>query len=453
MSEHLDEEDHLEDDLVSLHLGQEDKLCNFDNGDYVELDESDIESDDLEYKSDLKTNLNKDDTTTQSVEKTSDNEEEVFEEEKELDDDNNKQKPQFIPRQGLFYEHDNRNGSSDDPGTDQEGGRARMEREKRKKGKEIKWEHDKFIELEQLLRREENVSDFSGSKSNVARSERYMEQRLGKTSKSLKGKKSFENINSLREKEASETGRLLRENPGSRRREKKGPKIEVEAMWGGQRSWGQNINSDKFEFGQNGRRQGGRGGWAGQVNRVRVGDEPWQKDAYKSSPSVQGLESKARAVPVKYSNQRRENPRKLRTQENSEASQASPPPTMALTLDNSPSTTRLNINAAVFESSMRTFQSYPLQQLHFTQEMPEKMSRQHNLPGYFPGFDQKVDPQSFQHHLVGDPMQMMATVGFLDGFPNQGLVTDPGNAFLGFHNLGATNFFDPINRMITPHAS
>ena len=50
-------------------------------------------------------------------------------------------------------------------------------------------------------------------------------------------------------------------------------------------------------------------------------------------------------------------------------------------------------------------------------------------------------------------MQMMATFGFLDGFPNQGLVTDPGNAFLGFHNLGATNFFDPINRMITPHAS
>ena len=70
VSEHLDEEDHLEDDLVSLHLGQEDKLCNFDNGDYVELDESDIESDDLEYESDLKTNLDKDETITQSVEKT-----------------------------------------------------------------------------------------------------------------------------------------------------------------------------------------------------------------------------------------------------------------------------------------------------------------------------------------------------------------------------------------------
>ena len=181
-----DEDDQLEDDLVSLHLRQDDELDILDTEDF---EESDVESDDLERN--LKAEL--EETGAKVVEKTSiivlkeeeevpyeeeevaDEEEEVANEEEEveselLDDDNNKQKPQFIPRRGLFYEHDNRSDPVDDEfSTNQEEDLARMEREKKKKkGKEVKWQHDKFIELEQLLSTLEE-----GSSSNKAKSERH----------------------------------------------------------------------------------------------------------------------------------------------------------------------------------------------------------------------------------------------------------------------------------------
>ena len=50
---------HLEEDLVSMHLGQDDKLGNLED-----FEESDVESDDLEFESDSKTKL-------EEVEKTS----------------------------------------------------------------------------------------------------------------------------------------------------------------------------------------------------------------------------------------------------------------------------------------------------------------------------------------------------------------------------------------------
>ena len=145
---------HLEEDLVSMHLGKDDKLGNLED-----FEESDIESDDLEFESDLKTKLEEVEKTSINVleeegevavedEEVADEKEEVADEEEEggaelVDDDNNKQKPQFIPRRGLFYEHDNRSDPGDNEfSTNQEEDLARTEREKKHK-KEKHRDHDK----------------------------------------------------------------------------------------------------------------------------------------------------------------------------------------------------------------------------------------------------------------------------------------------------------------------
>ena len=93
-----DEEDQLDLDLGGVHLGQDDEL---DNLDYEELGLSDSDTD--EFGSD-------DVENSEPISKKDIVDEEETE---ELDDDENKEKPQFIPRRGIFYEHDNRIDESD----------------------------------------------------------------------------------------------------------------------------------------------------------------------------------------------------------------------------------------------------------------------------------------------------------------------------------------------------
>ena len=93
-----EEEDQLDLDLGGVHLGQDDEL---DNLDYEELGLSDIDTD--EFGGD-------------DVEKSEPiSKKDIVDEEEpeELDDDENKEKPQFIPRRGIFYEHDNRIDDND----------------------------------------------------------------------------------------------------------------------------------------------------------------------------------------------------------------------------------------------------------------------------------------------------------------------------------------------------
>ena len=497
---------HLEDDLVSMHLRQEDKLGNLED-----FEESDVESDDLEFESDLKTKLEEVEKTSINVleeegevavedEEVADEKEEVADEEEEggaelVDDDNNKQKPQFIPRRGLFYEHDNRSDPGDNEfSTNQEEDLARTEREKKKKtkGKEVKWQHDKFMELEQLL------STLEGSSSNkVSTSERQTTERRAERT-SLKEKSSFEKANSARE---GTKGRPMRGIVGTKRGGNKGPGKELGlGGWGGEQ---QKRGGDKSE-GWKGRRQGGgvgerrwgeqkslkkesqggeggggrgegvEGGWQpDQVNQIKSGDKP----QHKSSISAQWVESKVREVPVKYSNQRRDNPRRVQAREQSGArrqekptpltsSSLGTPLCLPASLTSSLPMSQLNINAAVFKSSISSLQlerPNPMLQLpyppNFIQKMPESTFGQNNLPQHLSGFE--IDPQSGLLQLVRNPLlEMMsnigfhgqATIGFLDqannGFTNQG------NAYFG-HNamMPRANFFYPTNNMITPNAS
>ena len=133
-----DEEDQLDLDLGGVDLGQDDEP---DNLDHDELGLSDSDTD--EFGSD-------DVETSEPISKKDIVDEE---EPEELDDDENKEKPQFIPRRGIFYEHDNRIDESDANATSS-GDTSILEKKKgktEKKGIDGKWKHDKFFELEEKM--------------------------------------------------------------------------------------------------------------------------------------------------------------------------------------------------------------------------------------------------------------------------------------------------------------
>merc|ERR1719270_1685634 len=77
-----------------------------------------------------------------------------------LDDDEDKKNPQYIPKRGMFYEHDDRIDPADEE--DEEGEeKEKLEAEAKKKiwkaDTASKWGHDKFMELEQLPKGEEEL--------------------------------------------------------------------------------------------------------------------------------------------------------------------------------------------------------------------------------------------------------------------------------------------------------
>ena len=90
-----------------------------------------------------------------------DGEEDPEGEEEVVDDDEDKRNPQYIPKRGMFYEHDDRIDPADEE--DEEGGedKEKLEAEAKKKiwkaDTASKWGHDKFMELEQLPKGEEEL--------------------------------------------------------------------------------------------------------------------------------------------------------------------------------------------------------------------------------------------------------------------------------------------------------
>ena len=87
-----------------------------------------------------------------------DGEETPLGEEETLDDDEDKKNPAYIPKRGMFYEHDDRI----DP-EDEEEEEKNKEEEKEKKKKVWKadtaerWGHDKFMEMEQTPKNEDEL--------------------------------------------------------------------------------------------------------------------------------------------------------------------------------------------------------------------------------------------------------------------------------------------------------
>ena len=87
-----------------------------------------------------------------------DGEETPLGEEETLDDDEDKKNPAYIPKRGMFYEHDDRI----DP-EDEEEEEKNKEEEKDKKKKVWKadtaerWGHDKFMEMEQSPKNEDEL--------------------------------------------------------------------------------------------------------------------------------------------------------------------------------------------------------------------------------------------------------------------------------------------------------
>ena len=193
-----EEEDQLDLDLGGVHLDQGEEL---DNLDYDELGLSD--SDTGEFGSD-------------DVEKSEPiSKEDIVDEEEpeELDDDENKEKPQFIPRRGIFYEHDNRIDESDANATSS-GDTSILEKKKgkmEKKGIDGKWKHDKFFELEEKmltlqetsrsekpgkLGKPNHLDNLGKNLGNLGKSERLGNLGKRRKRKSLKSETVFERSNS-----------------------------------------------------------------------------------------------------------------------------------------------------------------------------------------------------------------------------------------------------------------
>ena len=89
-----------------------------------------------------------------------DGEEDPEGEEEVVDDDEDKRNPQYIPKRGMFYEHDDRIDPADEEeeeGEDKEKSEAEAKKKIWKADTASKWGHDKFMELEQLPKGEDEL--------------------------------------------------------------------------------------------------------------------------------------------------------------------------------------------------------------------------------------------------------------------------------------------------------
>jgi len=90
-----------------------------------------------------------------------DGEEDPEDGEEVVDDDEDKRNPQYIPKRGMFYEHDDRIDPADEEEEGEEGEDKEKEAEVKKKiwkaDTATKWGHDKFMELDQLPKGQEEL--------------------------------------------------------------------------------------------------------------------------------------------------------------------------------------------------------------------------------------------------------------------------------------------------------
>nr|XP_045602421.1 protein CASC3-like [Procambarus clarkii] len=85
------------------------------------------------------------------------------EDNKPLDDDEDRKNPQYIPKKGTFYEHDDRTAAEDDVEKPVEEPVVKKEVGKKKVWKEDdKWNHDKFNEFDQSPKSREEIMAIYG---------------------------------------------------------------------------------------------------------------------------------------------------------------------------------------------------------------------------------------------------------------------------------------------------
>ncbi|KAI5700061.1 hypothetical protein M8J75_013504 [Diaphorina citri] len=83
---------------------------------------------------------------------------------KELDHDEDKRNPEYIPKKGSFYEHDTRtmDGFDDDVKKIEEETASKSKKKPKPVSSEGRWEHDKFNELEQCPKSQQEIIDTRG---------------------------------------------------------------------------------------------------------------------------------------------------------------------------------------------------------------------------------------------------------------------------------------------------
>ncbi|XP_064105264.1 LOW QUALITY PROTEIN: protein CASC3-like [Macrobrachium nipponense] len=82
----------------------------------------------------------------------------IGDENKQLDDDEDRKNPQYIPKKGTFYEHDDRTAAEEDVEKPPEEPTVKKEASKKKVWKEDnKWNHDKFNEFDQAPKTREEL--------------------------------------------------------------------------------------------------------------------------------------------------------------------------------------------------------------------------------------------------------------------------------------------------------
>ncbi|CAL8131712.1 unnamed protein product [Orchesella dallaii] len=82
--------------------------------------------------------------------------------EKPLDDDEDRKNPQFIPKKGYFYEHDDRTKVEEENGEEAEEPVKKEEKPKKPADSVNKWSHDKFDEGEQAPKSSEELATLYG---------------------------------------------------------------------------------------------------------------------------------------------------------------------------------------------------------------------------------------------------------------------------------------------------
>ena len=105
----------------------------------------------LEHREEEAAEENDEDKVEEKAEVEDGDEEEEKKEKASADDADDRRNPQYIPRKGMFYEHDDRLATDEEEEADEKEEKGEERESERKRGaKADRWGHDKFLELDQL---------------------------------------------------------------------------------------------------------------------------------------------------------------------------------------------------------------------------------------------------------------------------------------------------------------
>ncbi|XP_067006243.2 protein CASC3 isoform X2 [Anabrus simplex] len=168
--EGLSEDSYEDSDLIKGSEGETDLNVSSEcqpESEYETLDEGgedeSVSGDDLTAVDDDREDEDLSDSVIIELEREEgDGQESIPPKEKKLDDDEDRRNPQYIPKRGTFYEHDDRTAAEDtnEDAADKDGERGKDgQNEKKKvwKEHENRWSHDRYNEEEQLPKTKEEL--------------------------------------------------------------------------------------------------------------------------------------------------------------------------------------------------------------------------------------------------------------------------------------------------------